>query len=916
MASYYVDIIDQVLEESLFVLEQASRSSIVLSWEGGDSKSDLIIVGSNLTFNFAHNELVDAKFIKFFTGNEIRFKVELRNTADDVLIWTGFVLPDQYSEPYTNGVTFVEFRASCGLGRLKGKYLPDDYYRDEKSVIDILCKSLSLTSLGLNVFFNPAIENSVQKDWDKIYLDTSYFVDKKKQDVYSIVQQLLQDMQCVCFQSDNRWVIEGLNKRNIRKYSANLYNSEGVLIGISEGNKLLKKITALVTPTVTMIPPFNEIVVSHKRVPQSLPKTIAQEQNDGWSVMSGVEGKIYATDWNGNNGYYCSAVFPDYYNAILKTYYFPPMAGIPVTDAFNELDFIDLKNKLFVSQYQKLTIKAEFKALKYSPGLTASDASANTNPFFYEILLNDEVYFSNKKTTVPTNENLIFEDGKAVLDFDWIVPVEGLIDFKFYRSGISVYTTNIVGFEIRKLEVSPVAFEETKVVTDLISDEYSIDKEIELVYADDDTAFSKAFRLAKINEATDYFNMIEIPVIDSFFQNGNYYSIVDLKGANLIKDNINTVYYGSELLQNVAVIYNYFESPSMVVKTDFAITTGSFSVNVYKNNDVLGSRAAWLLWTDAVYKIETKGYAQIVANIIRRMYNEPSEKIDLVVLNAIKFSDLVLFDYVFEKYFIVTNCSWDLDKNKTTLTLSRAVYSDGGSSGGGGGNVPPIVNAGIDIELASNQTTAILSAIAYDVDGFIASQVWTKLQGGFGDIIDSPLMLETALQNLTEDVYEYKIEVTDNDGATAFDTVRLVRKKDYSVTLPNILMEGSAGAETIKARYQFAISPGVDPSFNLLLKGRAYLFAYNFGFAEFRIIKNGIVVYVARWESNTTYNEFLFSVGYISTDVIVFEIYQSGRFPAIHIGSSRVALESIDFVSGYGNIIGLPGLMRPISPGF
>lgn len=471
----------------------------------------------------------------------------------------------------------------------------------------------------------------------------------------------------------------------------------------------------------------------------------------------------------------------------------------------------------------------------------------------------------------------------------------------------------MIGFEIKKLSVSPVSFEETEVISDIINDEYTIDKEIELVYSDDDTAFSKAFRLAKLNQATDNYNAIEIPVIDSFFQNGKYYSVVDLKGANLIKDNINTVYYSGVLLTDLEVIYNYFESPSMVVKTNSAISSGNFVINVYKNNDVLGSRRSWLLWTDAIYKIEAERYAKIVASVTRRMFNSPSEKIDLVCLNAVKFNDLVLFNYQFEKSFLVTNCSWDLDKNKTTLTISRAIYSDSTTPGTETGNVPPIVNAGLDIELVTGQTTAVLNAVAYDVDGFIVSQLWTKTQGGFGDVVVNPLGLSTDLQNLTEDLYEYKIQVTDNDGATAFDTIKLVRRKDYVVTLPNVLINGNEGTETIKGQYKFVINPSIESSFNLVLKGRAYLFSYkDFGFSEFRIYKNDVVVYVGRWNVNSQYDEFLFSVGFISTDTIVFEIYQDGRFPALHFGSSRVVLENVEFVTGSGNILGIPLFVQPV----
>lgn len=909
---YYIDIIDQELDENLFVIEVASKAGIILAWNGADAKDKLSIVGSSLEFDIAHIENIDAKFIKFFTGNEIRFKAELRNQSDDSLLWSGFLIPDTYSEPWTNGVVFVKITASCGLGRLKGKYLPEGYYRDEKSVVDILCKCLSLTSLGLNVFFNPAIENSEQKDWDSIFLDTSLFYSdsakKKKQDAYSILEDILQDTLCVCYQANNRWNIEGLNKRHVRSFKSKIYNVTGEFLTEIDETKLLKRITPLVTPTVTMIPPYNLITVSHERKPQSFPATIDKESNEGWSVFSGVIGEVYATDWNGNADFYCVAYSPNYINSIKKEYYVPAFGDIPVVTPHDETKFINLKNKIYLYQYQKIKISVEFSIIKYDQVMTDILPDAYINPLFYQFLLNDDIVFSNHKTDVYENEMLLFDDGKATLEFEWIVPFNGLLDVKLWRPGGPIYHTNIEGFEITKMEIAPIAFDEELIISDVISDEFTVDKEIELTYSDDDSAFSKAFRLAKLQEATISYNTILIPVLSAFEQNGNFYSVVNLKGANLIKDNINTVVYDGNILQNVEVTYNYNASEQMVVKTDFAITSGNFSVNVYRNNDVEGGRNSWLQWTDSVYRIESDRYQKTICNIIRRMFSVASEKLDVVALNAVKFNDLILFHYVFDKQFVITNCSWNLDENKTTLTLSRATYRDSGDSGPNPGNIPPIVNAGPDIVLPDNETSVSLAAIAYDVDGYIASQQWTKIIGGFGDIITSPTLLETTIENLTEDQYQYKIQVTDNDGATAFDILNIIRRKNYTASLDLIFLEN---ADTMLARYKFNIDPNIAANYNLLLKGRAWLFAYNDGNTFFKIIKNGVVIY--EYNSNyTSYDSLPYTVGYISTDEIIFELFQSGRFPDIHIGSSWIELNSIDFVTGAGEILGLPIKAQPV----
>ncbi|WP_295093792.1 hypothetical protein [uncultured Flavobacterium sp.] len=917
--SYYIDIIDQELDESKFVIEVASKAGITLSWNGSDSKDELFIVGSALKFDIAHTENVDAKFINFFTGNEVRFKVELRNQADDALIWSGYIIPDTYSEPYTNQVVFVEITATCGLGRLKGKYLADSYYRDEKSVVDIICACLKMTSLGLNVFFNPAIENSVQKDWDKIYIDTlTFFSDEKKTkklDAYSVMEHLMKDMLCVCFQADNRWNIEGLNKRHLRNSSAKLYSDLGVLLGGVENKKLLKRSTFLHTPpVVTMIPPYNMISVSHERKPQAFPETIAKESNEGWSVVSGVIGEVYATDWSGNGNFFCKAVYPDYYNSVLKAYTIPPFGGVPDVEPFDEHKFINLKNKIYVYKDQRITLVLAFKIIKWSKNMTGILPDAYYNPLFYSIILNDIVLYSNRSENVKENQALSFDqdDLTAELNFDFIVPNEGLLDIKIWRPSGAIIGSNILGFELTKIEISPINFEETVQYVDLINEEFTIDKDIELNYADDDTAFSKSFRLAKLKEATEFYNLIEVSVLYRFSQNGKNYSVVNLDGANLIKDNLNTVYHNDVLLNNLEVTYNFGGGEQMVVRTDF-VTTNSFYVRSYKTDDYDQSRTSWLQWTDSIYKIETSRYGQVVANVMRRMFNSASEKIDGVVVGAVKFNDLILFNYVNDKQFVPVNCSWNLDENKTTLTLARAIYRDSGDTGSNPENIPPIVNAGPDIVLSDNQKSLEIIATAFDVDGLIVSQKWTKLLGGFGDIIVSPNELKTRFENLTEDQYQYKIEVTDNDGATANDIVNIVRKKDYAVSLDLISLVGGA---FVYAVYQFKIDPNIASNFSLTLEGVVNVFAYHPGlvtsFARFRIRKNGVVIFSGDWNWNYAISAFPYLISYIATDVILFEIDQDGDFPEFNWGSSWIDLTKIEFVNGAGNIVGLPIRAQPI----
>ena len=173
--NHTISIID-TQNAAVSLVEAAQNESIVLQWHGGDEKTPAI-VGSSLFFTMRAPALSEGYFLDFFTGDENRYRVELTDDDNGSITWQGFLLPDSYSEPYSRSNIFVGFEATCGLGRLKGKYLPDDYYRDEKSVIDIISSLLVLTGLQLELRFSPAIDNYTQKDYAALYIDTATFMD-------------------------------------------------------------------------------------------------------------------------------------------------------------------------------------------------------------------------------------------------------------------------------------------------------------------------------------------------------------------------------------------------------------------------------------------------------------------------------------------------------------------------------------------------------------------------------------------------------------------------------------------------------------------------------------------------------------------------------------------------------------------
>jgi hypothetical protein len=439
---------------------------------------------------------------------------------------------------------------------------------------------------------------------------------------------------------------------------------------------------------------------------------------------------------------------------------------------------------------------------------------------------------------------------------------------------------------------------------------------LELTFADDQSGISKGFRLYKLKEQTANFVSVDFPILYGFVLDGKNYSVVDLKSAFAIKNNRYQVTKSGVPVDVIDVVYNFKSGEQMVIQTAVLYETGDFSVKIYAVDDLVSSRTNWTQWTDSIYKIENTTFIKTVANIYRRLFNQAHEKMDCTALNAVKFNDICLFNYVYAKDFIVLNCAWNLDDNRTNLTLGRSYYKDSGSVLIGDSNIPPIVLAGDDVYLENAQTSTSLLATAFDPDGYIYAQQWTKTVGGFGDIIETPAQLATNLSNLTEDFYTYQIQVTDDGGATAMDTINVIRKKDYSVTLDFFSDLGNSGAydqETNK-KYKLNISPALPDGFILNLTGNIELSALvnaangDGGTAQYSIIKNGAVIESNGYAGGVS--TYPLTLNLIATDVVYIMLNTLAYYGDLQSPSGEVKatlrINDVTFVSGTGTAIGLP----------
>ena len=89
-------------------------------------------------------------------------------------------------------------------------------------------------------------------------------------------------------------------------------------------------------------------------------------------------------------------------------------------------------------------------------------------------------------------------------------------------------------------------------------------------------------------------------------------------------------------------------------------------------------------------------------------------------------------------------------------------------------NVPPVARAGNDIVITMPVVATTLDGNgSTDSDGSIISYTWSKISGPASFNIVNTGIVTTALNTLTQGVYLFRLQVADNAGATAADTVQV-----------------------------------------------------------------------------------------------------------------------------------------------
>jgi len=93
-------------------------------------------------------------------------------------------------------------------------------------------------------------------------------------------------------------------------------------------------------------------------------------------------------------------------------------------------------------------------------------------------------------------------------------------------------------------------------------------------------------------------------------------------------------------------------------------------------------------------------------------------------------------------------------------------------------NIPPVSNAGPDLNITLPVNTAVLNGSGFDVDGTITSYLWNQIEGPSAAILSNSYSAVATINNLIQGQYKFTLKVTDNTTESVIDTMMVTVNPD------------------------------------------------------------------------------------------------------------------------------------------
>lgn len=195
------------------------------------------IQGSECVLNFLSES--DFQFSDLFTSEDKKYLLEL--TTSSGTVWTGFLNPEFFQEPYASTPYPVSASFVDGLSLLKNRKFRTtvgDVINASRPVISVIAFCLQQTGLKLDIYvtckvFESQMGNQSTDALGQIYVNTDVFYDRDGEPLncYEVIEHCLSIFGGRIWHEDGIWKITNVDQMSDGIYRREIYNYSGVYQG-------------------------------------------------------------------------------------------------------------------------------------------------------------------------------------------------------------------------------------------------------------------------------------------------------------------------------------------------------------------------------------------------------------------------------------------------------------------------------------------------------------------------------------------------------------------------------------------------------------------------------------------------------------------------------------------------------------
>ncbi|WP_271856070.1 hypothetical protein [Patiriisocius marinus] len=679
------------------ILDQAERGSVRLTYAGGDDKF-LPVMASTLSLSLEvsiEDSLQELNYDYLFTGNEVRYSVIMAD-QDGNELWSGFLLPEEYSEPYTTGTYYISLTATDGLGRLRGYTFPSRWYNARHSIINVISGALAYTGLALDIYVAPSIVFfDVEDTFETAYISALLWAnDNNPASVYDVLDSVLSEMRCTLHQENNRWYVTGVNQKVNPTVSYRVYGPDGVYKN-TEGVLVVNGAAARFygTPVLGISAPFKKVVVTTGVEDDTsfLPEDVVFQK---WLKIQEPQDAPPPLHWQGVG--IDTQLFPqsgddytEYTGDELE------QTGVPgfkqIADAEILDHYITLKRDIYVKGGDpKLDFDFVFVFRAYDPDQTFDFYPYVNDNMRYEITLNDVVIISNRDDFAKRNSYLFKQELTIIDGYSESVCTVKVRGFKFVENGyfnIKLYHggTSIAPPDV-SIKITTFNFEYQEPFSNVFTKRRLIDYTTteELTAFNGDSVFEVAQGAFLYQPLLDESGFVDVPytsIID-YSSSFPYTNVVRLPESsyNHLNSQPDAIYVKRQYsdyyefcddveLYDTGFLYlakfTFSDGYEMRVQDEIFIRSITGSP---QTTEVVNKREQWNLTTNASATPLRLGDA--IAKLMHNVYSERVLQVRGVMKGVVQPNMVVLFELknVLRKFIVVRSDVY-LNDNQTDVLL-------------------------------------------------------------------------------------------------------------------------------------------------------------------------------------------------------------------------------------------------------